>query len=98
MPDTLWIHYALARTAWYELDDSRRGALEETWKRIRTQSLDGGAQTEGVFSVRGQSDFSTVEVWRFPDVEAAYTYWERLTEAGYSQWFESANNLGMRTS
>lgn len=96
MADTLWIHYALPRTAWYELDEDRRRTEQDRWAAVRHASLAAGATSSGAFGVRGQSDFSTVEVWTFPDVDAAYDHWERLTAAGYARWFEAANNLGTR--
>ncbi len=98
MADVLWIHYALPRTSWYELPRDRQEELRERWAGVRAASLEAGARTEGAFNVRGQGDFSTVEVWRFPTVEAAYGYWEALTAAGYGRWFESANNVGTKVS
>jgi hypothetical protein len=98
MAESIWIHYALPRTAWYELDGAERRGHEERWARVRAASVAAGARTDGPFSVRGQSDFSTVEVWVFPDVDAAYAHWEKLVAEGYAQWFEAANNLGTRAT
>jgi hypothetical protein len=78
------------------LDEDLRRSFQERWRRVRSASLAAGASTEGIFNVRGQSDFSTAEVWIFPTVDAAYAHWEQLTAAGYSQWFESANNIGTK--
>ncbi|MEW2549357.1 hypothetical protein AB0910_26900 [Streptomyces sp. NPDC047002] len=96
MADTLWIHYALPRTAWYVLDEAEQRAARERWAAVREASLAAGATTTGPYTVRGQSDFSTAEVWTFPDADAAWDHWERLTAAGYARWFETANNLGTR--
>ncbi len=48
----------------------------------------------GTFHARGQGDFSTVELWRFPDMEAAFEHWARMTDSGYAQWFAFTNTVG----
>jgi hypothetical protein len=94
MTDVVWLHHALPRTAWYELDPAARAELTEAWNAARQRSLAAGARTEGSYNVRGQSDYSTVEVWFFPEVQDAFAHWARLVDAGYAQWFEAANSVG----
>ena len=85
MPDVLWLHYSRPRSGWYELDAA-----------ARRDSVESGGQCQGSWHVRGNSDYSTVETWLFPDPDAAFTHWIRLTEAGYPHWFAFANNIGLR--
>jgi hypothetical protein len=94
MADVVWLHYALARTAWYELDPGEREKLGAAWDEARAASVRAGARTEGGYDVRGQGDYSTVEVWFFPDADAAFDHWSRLVDAGYQRWFEASNAVG----
>lgn len=94
MNDTIWIHYARPRTSWYELDEPQRAEHEAAWRSLDAAALDAGATTQGSFSVRGQSDYSTVQVWTFPSYDAVYDYWESKVEHGYAQWFDFANQVG----
>jgi hypothetical protein len=96
MSDVVWIHYARPRTPWYELSDEERSAHLSDWTRARRQSLEAGAQHLGDFHVRGQSDYSTAEVWTFGSAEDAFDHWARLTATGYAEWFAFANNVGLR--
>lgn len=90
----IWIHYARPRSAWYNLDDSEKDQHMEHWFTVKEASVAGGAQEIGRYHVRGQSDFSIVEVWHFPDADAAFDHWSKLTVADYSEWFTSHNNIG----
>lgn len=94
MPDVVWIHFALPRSAWYEQSHERREELRRGWDKICSGSCARGASNDGRYYVRGQSDYSTVEVWRFANADAAFDHWVRLTAAGYSRWFQSSNSLG----
>jgi hypothetical protein len=96
MPDLLWIHYTRPRTAWYELTEADREALSAGWVEVRRASTNAGGQQLGEFNVRGQSDYSTAEVWLFPSAEDAFDHWARLTHAGYAEWFVAQNNVGLR--
>jgi hypothetical protein len=94
MSEVIWIHFALPRTAWYGQSGDRRRELQRQWADVGAVSRGQGASSGGQYHVRGQSDYSTVEVWRFTDAEAAFDHWARLTAAGYSEWFQSSNSLG----
>ena len=94
----IWIHYSRPRTAWYDLNDSEKGQHAERWSAVEESSLEGGAQKVGRYHVRGQSDFSVVEVWHFADADAAFEHWSKLTAADYSEWFTSHNNIGFAAS
>ena len=94
MSDVIWIHFALPRSAWYEQSNERREELERGWDEVGAGSRAQGASNDGPYHVRGQSDYSTVEVWHFEQVDAALDHWLRLTAAGYGQWFRSSNSLG----
>lgn len=96
MSDLVWIHYSRPRTAWYELDEQRRAGEHTRFVAVRGASRERGGAQLGTFSVRGQSDYSTVEVWTFPDADAAFDHWRRLVDAGYAEWFEAANSVGLR--
>ncbi len=97
MDDCVWIHYARARPHWYELPEAERALLRRAWNEIASRSRAGGGQQLGCWHVRGQSDFSTVEIWRFATVDDAFDHWTRLAAAGYSQWFAFGNSVGMPT-
>jgi len=96
MSDVIWIHFALPRTTWYEQSDERREELEGQWAEVQASSRAQGGYGDGPYHVRGQSDYSTVEVWRFPHADAAFDHWLRLTAVGYSQWFKSSNSIGAK--
>lgn len=53
-----------------------------------------GATKVGRWSVRGQSDYSTAEVWFFSDTDAVLAHWDGLVAAGYPVWFATSNVLG----
>jgi hypothetical protein len=90
----VWIHYARPRSRWYSLDGAEQSSLRERWAAVDAASASGGGQPQGTFQVRGQSDWSTVELWRFPSYDAAYAHWSAKLAAGYAQWFAFANNVG----
>jgi len=94
MSDVAWIHYARPRTRWYGLPPAQRGPLERAFADARSRSRDAGGRQLGTFHVRGQSDFSTVELWRFSSAQDAYEHWARMTNSGYAEWFAFANSLG----
>lgn len=96
MNTTVWIHYARPRSAWYELPDQTRTELQRTWAALDSHAQSAGAQSMGSFFVRGQSDYSTVEIWSFTGYEAAYEHWAAKVAAGYAEWFEFSNNVGNR--
>lgn len=91
---TVWIHYARARTRWYETEPSIRAANSTAWEMVDQRSFESGGELNGVFHVRGQSDWTTVEIWSFPTPETAFDHWARKVDAGYAQWFAFSNNLG----
>jgi hypothetical protein len=95
MAEVLWIHYARARSPWYELDAALREEHLARFASVRDASTAAGGRYTGTFHVRGWSDWSTVELWRFPNVNAAFAHWCRLSEAGYAKWFAFANNIGL---
>jgi hypothetical protein len=95
MAEVLWMHYARARSPWYELDDDVRREHLTRFAGVRDASAAAGGRYTGTFHVRGWSDWSTVELWRFPDADSAVAHWNRLTEAGYARWFAFANNIGL---
>lgn len=94
MPEFIWIHFALPRTSWYEQSEESRRELESSWDAVRADSRSQGASSDGRYHVRGQSDYSTVEVWRFLSADAAFDHWQQLVAAGYGRWFQSSNSLG----
>ena len=95
MSDCVWIHYSRARPQWYDLPEADRAALRLTWKQIASRSQANGGERLGRWHVRGQGDFSTVEIWRFAEVEQAFDHWTRLTAARYNEWFAFGNSVGM---
>lgn len=96
MPDLLWIHYSRPRTAWYELAESERAGRATAWAQVRATSEAAGGQRLGDFTVRGQSDYSSAELWLFPTADDAFDHWQRLTAQGYAEWFDAANSIGAR--
>lgn len=95
MNDVIWIHYTRPRTQWYELDESARQELLAQFDQAREESASNGGRRQGIFHIRGNSDYSSVEIWTFPDTDAAFAHWSRMTEAKYAQWFTFANNIGL---
>ena len=96
MPDITWIHYARPRSSWYSLGAAEREKYLGAFGSVREGSTARGGRCEGTFHVRGHGDFETVEIWFFPEPDAAFDHWNRLTTAGYARWFAFANNLGTR--
>lgn len=95
MSDVVWLHYSLPRTSWYELPPDQQAGHERGFEEQRTASARLGGVRNGRFHVRGQSDWSHVEIWSFPSVEHAFDHWSRLVEAGYTAFFEFSNQVGM---
>lgn len=95
MNEFVWLHYSLARTAWYELDEVERSRYEREFEKQREYALHRGAAFTGRFHIRGQSEYSHVEVWSFSSAEDAFEYWSALVSVGYTRYFEFANQLGM---
>jgi hypothetical protein len=95
MSGCIWIHYARPRPHWYGLDDAARGEHEARWRIAADKSVTAGGARLGRYHVRGQHDFETVEIWRFPNAEAAFAHWSALTAAGYGEFNAFANNIGL---
>lgn len=95
MTESIWIHYARPRPHWYGLDEAEQAALKGKWRAITDAARAEGASFVGSYHVRGQHDFETVEVWKFPSAEAAFDHWTKLTAAAYNEWFAFANNIGL---
>ena len=95
MSECVWIHYARPRPHWYGLDDAARSAHEARWRAVAEQSVLAGGSRLGRYHVRGQQDFETVEIWRFPSAEAAFDHWAALAAAGYGEFNAFANNIGL---
>lgn len=93
MTDTVWIHQARPRTAWYDLDEEARAQLRSKW--AATDAASRSAIRIGEYSIRGQSDYSTVELWSFPSSDEAYTFWEARVRTDYAVWFAFSNQLGV---
>ncbi len=97
MNDTIWIHYALPRSSWYELVEDTRAELQKRWDKIDNDAISAGAQNMGTYFIRGQSDYATASVWAFPSYDSAYDYWAAKVSAGYAEWYDFANNVGRRS-
>jgi hypothetical protein len=95
MTESLWIHYARPRPHWYALSEFQKAAYRKSWADVAAASRKAGGSFLGEYHVRGQHDFETVEIWRFPDAEAAFDHWARLTATAYNEWFAFANNIGL---
>lgn len=93
----LWMHYARPRPHWYTLDETRQKDLNVTWHEIRSHAKQQGAVFLGRFHIRGQHDFETVDIWRFPSSQHTYDHWQALVNAGYSEYFAFSNSLGLDT-
>jgi hypothetical protein len=96
--NTIWIHHARPRSSWYELDADTRTEYVERWKSIDASAIATGATSSGAHTVRGQSAYSTVEVWNFENYDAAYDYWGEKVAAEYGRWFVFANSVGTKAS
>lgn len=95
MSESIWIHYARPRPRWYLLTPAEQQEKQARWQALSHQATLAGARFMGRYHIRGQHDFETVEVWNFPDAQAAFQYWSGLTDAAYNQWFAFANNIGL---
>jgi hypothetical protein len=95
LTECIWIHYARPRPHWYRLSKDEEEKKEASWASVKEASKAAGAQSLGRYHIRGQHDFETVELWRFPDAEAAFDHWARLTAAAYNEWFAFSNNIGL---
>src|SRR5260370_8483803 len=78
MTESLWIHYARPRPHWYAIGESEQAARRKIWADVAGVSREAGGVFLGAYHVRGQHDFETVEIWRFPDAEPAFDHWPRL--------------------
>jgi hypothetical protein len=92
--ETVWIHYGRPRTRWYQLSEDERQTHRARWAALDKKTSAAGAVRQGVYSVRGQGDFSTLEVWSFDTVEQAFDYWAARVSLGYAEWFSFSNQLG----
>ena len=94
--ETVWIHYARPRPAWYGLDEAARLELRRRWDDVVAGAMAECAARVGRYHVRGQHDFETVEIWQFASAEAAFDHWGRLSALGYGDWMTFSNNIGRR--
>lgn len=94
MNEFIWLHYTVPRTAWYDLTGDERKRYERAFTQQRDMSQRRGAVFSGRFHVRGQSDYSQVEIWSFASAEDAFEHWSRLVSTEYTRYFEFANQLG----
>lgn len=95
MGDCIWIHYARPRPHWYSLDESVRADRQVAWRSVADDSRRKGGVCLGNYHVRGQHDFETVEIWRFPNAESVFEHWSALTGAAYAELYAFANNIGL---
>src|SRR5439155_23258715 len=95
MSDSIWIHYSRPRPHWYRLSEQEQAEKQAAWNAVADVSQARGAVSLGHYHIRGQHDFQTVELWRFPTPEAAFDHWARLTAAAYNEWFAFSNNIGL---
>ena len=95
MGDCIWIHYARPRPHWYGLDEAAKADRLAQWRAVAHASTQSGGTCLGNYHVRGQHDFETVEIWRFPDAESAFGHWSALTAAAYAEFHAFANNIGL---
>ncbi|MDV3125770.1 hypothetical protein M1247_12655 [Mycobacterium sp. 21AC1] len=95
MNDTLWIHHARPRSNWYRLPENEQHALLARWSAVEEQATANGAVHVGNYAVRGQSDFATVDIWKFATPEDIHGFWERKVAADYAVWFAFANQIGV---
>jgi hypothetical protein len=92
---TAWVHQSRPRPHWYALDQGARASLRAAWLVCLCASVKEGAVCLGRYSVRGQSDFERMELWRFEDVSGIERHWNRLKEAHYCDYMDTSNTLGM---
>jgi len=97
MGDCIWIHYARPRPHWYGLDEAAKADKQAQWRAVARTSTQTGGTCLGTYHVRGQHDFETVEIWRFPNAESAFEHWSALTGAAYAEFHAFANNIGLAT-
>ena len=95
MTAVIWIHQARPRTSWYSASEEEKSALLQRWSASDAEALAAGSDRIGTYSVRGQSDYSTVELWRFASPELAFDFWERRVRDDYAVWFAFSNQLGV---
>ncbi len=95
MTESIWIHYARPRPHWYQLAKEEQEKRLANWEGVAEASKAAGGQSLGRYHIRGQHDFETVELWRFPNAEAAFDHWARLTGGAYNEWFAFSNNIGL---
>jgi hypothetical protein len=95
MTDAIWIHYARPRPRWYQLSHDEQTGRQAVWSAAGETSKAAGGEPLGRYHIRGQHDFETVEMWRFPNAQAAFDHWARLTAAGYNELFAFSNNIGL---
>jgi hypothetical protein len=95
MSDCIRIHYARPRPHWYGLDADAQAAHKDRWAKAAEASLAAGGSRLNRYHIRGQQDFETVEIWRFPSAEAAFEYWSALTAEAYGELNAFANNIGL---
>ena len=96
MSDCIWIHYARPRPHWYGLDEADQAEKRARWQAVADASAQKGGIWLGTWHVRGQHDYETVELWRFPSAESAFQHWSDLTVAAYGEFHAFANNIGLR--
>lgn len=93
MSGTVWIHQSRPRTPWYELNAAEQQTLRRSWDEVDARQSD--ARSLGRYAVRGQSDYSVLEVWEFACPDDAFTFWEARVRADYAVWHTSSNLLGV---
>lgn len=91
----IWLHYARPRPHWYALDPKQKTDLETAWSYVRDKALTDGYECLGTFHIRGQHDFETAEIWKFPNAECIFQFWQTLVAARYSEFFAFSNNIGL---
>lgn len=67
----------------------------QRWDELDAFALGDGGEFFGRYSIRGQSDFSTLEIWKFASASRAHEFWERRVEGSYSRFFAFSNQLGL---
>jgi len=95
MGHCIWIHYVRPRPHWYGLDAPAQADRQAAWRAVAEASAAQGGTCLGTWHVRGQHDFETVEIWRFPDAEAAFAHWSALAQARYAEFHAFSNNIGL---
>jgi hypothetical protein len=94
MTSTLWAHQARPRTSWYGLDPVEQKVLLDRWDALNEEAVAAGAERVGTYAIRGQSDFSTLDVWIFPSPDDVFRFWEARVLADYVVWFAFSNQVG----